>query len=166
MAAPLGTVHTYVSGLLREWWWQVDSKLVFDQMAAPEIMDSSMYIAIRNLTQLCHCLSVSVLLIITFKYSHQHSNVNILTRWQLYKLWQYKGSWHLVYSTPSPNYVALWIHNIVVQVLKGTSKSTKYETVIIRNVFPTREMWAYCRLGCSWFHRKVVKYPLSQPKRS
>jgi hypothetical protein len=47
MAEALGTVHTPWRGLLREWWWPVDPKLVFDQLAAsvPEIMDGSLYTA-------------------------------------------------------------------------------------------------------------------------
>jgi hypothetical protein len=43
MAEALGTVHMCGRGLLRECWWRVGPKLVFDQMAAPaaEIMDTS-----------------------------------------------------------------------------------------------------------------------------
>jgi hypothetical protein len=45
MAEALGTVPTRGKGLLREWWWPVDPKLVFDRMAAavPESMDSFLY---------------------------------------------------------------------------------------------------------------------------
>jgi hypothetical protein len=35
LAESLGTVLTGGMGLLRRWWWPVNPKIVFDQMAAP-----------------------------------------------------------------------------------------------------------------------------------
>jgi hypothetical protein len=46
LAETLGTVHTRGIGLLRERWWPLGPKLIFDQMAAPvpDIMDGYLYI--------------------------------------------------------------------------------------------------------------------------
>jgi hypothetical protein len=43
MADMLGTVYTRGRGLLRGWWWPINQKLDFCQMAAPvpQIMDTS-----------------------------------------------------------------------------------------------------------------------------
>jgi hypothetical protein len=47
MPEALGTDHKCGRRLLGGWWWLIESKLVFGQMAAPvpEIMDDSLYIA-------------------------------------------------------------------------------------------------------------------------
>jgi hypothetical protein len=45
MAEALATTHTRGRVLLREQWWPIGPKLIFNQMAAPvpEIMDSSLF---------------------------------------------------------------------------------------------------------------------------